>query len=277
MEVSEADRADLPNNTCTGELIQIGDQCFWKQRVVYAGIDVNKVSDINVTTSTFSADFYLWMRYKGADDATAITFNNASSVSFDPTKPLASKLIGDLQYRLYHVTGDFKAAYDFHQYPFDQQQLTISFQNTRLTSKHLVYVIDAPGLKLHDNNAADVDRSRMAFQSLSAWKYRGTQYASDTFTSRSTLGDPRLFDERTRTDYSGLQMTMTIQRKTPAYLVSHGLPLALLFVLVYASLTITIWAATTFDSIPSRFRIWRRRRLASLLKSSARYASLCNL
>jgi branched-chain amino acid transport system substrate-binding protein len=28
MEVSEADRADLPNNTCTGELIQIGDQCF---------------------------------------------------------------------------------------------------------------------------------------------------------------------------------------------------------------------------------------------------------
>jgi len=236
MEVSESDRVNLLNNKCTGEIIQVGNQCFWKQRVVYAGIDLNKVSSIDVTTSTFSADFYLWMRYNGADDVTAITFNDASNVSFDSAKPLASKIINGLQYHLYHVTGNFKATYDFHQYPFDQQQLNISFQNTRLTSEHLVYVIDALGLKLHLNNTAETERVKPAFQSLSSWMYQGTQYASDTFTSRSTLGDPRLFDQRTRTDYSGLQMTLTVQRKTLAYLVSHLLPLALLFLLVYASL-----------------------------------------
>ena len=236
VEVSNPGLIDLPSQEQAGEIIKVGNQNFWKQRVVYAGIDLNKVSSIDVTTSTFSADFYLWMRYKGADDVTAITFTDASNISFDPTKPLASKIIDGLQYRLYHVTGNFKATYDFHQYPFDQQQINISFQNTRLTSEHLVYVIDALGLKLRPNNTADPTTVEPAFQSLSSWTYQGTQYASDTFTSRSTLGDPRQFDQRTRTDYSGLQMTMTVQRKTLAYLISHLLPLALLFLLVYASL-----------------------------------------
>jgi branched-chain amino acid transport system substrate-binding protein len=236
MAVSDSALGNLSNQQRTEEIIQVGKQSFWKQRVVYAGIDVNKISSINVTTSTFTADFYLWMRYSGADDATAIAFTNASSVSFDPTTPQISQIIYGLHYRLYHVTGDFKAIYDFHEYPFDQQRLTIGFQNTHLTSDHLVYVIDALGLRLRIDNTADPTLTTVSFQSLSSWMYQGTQYASDTFTSHSTLGDPRLFDQRTQTDYSGLQMTMTIQRKSLAYLISHLLPMVLLFFLVFASL-----------------------------------------
>jgi branched-chain amino acid transport system substrate-binding protein len=235
--VSNPDMVDLASEVSAGDIIQAGGQSYWKQSVVYAGIDLKEVSAIDVTDSTFTADFYLWLRYTGTNSATAITFTNASSVNFDPSTPVTSQTIDGLQYCLYHVTGDFKADYDFHDYPFDQQKLTISFQNTLLTADRLVYVIDTQGLQM-DQNTALADMTT-AFQLLTSWTYLSTTYASNTFTNHSTLGNPELFDTPVRTDYSGLEMTITIQRKVLPYLISHLLPQVLLFLLVYASLFIS--------------------------------------
>lgn len=235
--VSNPGLVDLAGEEHAGNVIQVGQQYYWKQSVVYAGIDLKEVSAIDVTASTFTADFYLWLRYAGTENATAITFPTASSVTFDPSAPVTSQTIDGLQYRLYHVTGNFKADYDFHDYPFDQQQLTISFQSTLLTADRLVYVIDTQGLQLGQSTTT-LDTAA-AFQLLTSWTYLSTGYASSTFTNRSTLGNPQLFDTQVRTDYSGLEMTITIQRKVLPYLISHLLPQVLLFLLVYASLFIS--------------------------------------
>ncbi|HEY0753643.1 MAG TPA: ABC transporter substrate-binding protein [Ktedonobacteraceae bacterium] len=237
VSISNPALVNLASEEHAGNIIQVGKQYYWKQSVVYAGIDLKEVSNINVTDSTFTADFYLWMRYIGSANATNISFTNASSVMFDPSTPVTSQTINGLQYRLYHVTGDFKADYDYHDYPFDQQQLIISFQNTLLTGDQLVYVIDTQGLQLEQHTT--MDDAKVAFQLLSSWTYRSTQYASDTFTNRSTLGNPLLFNTQVRTEYSGLEMTITIQRKVIPYLISHLLALVLLFLLVYASLFIS--------------------------------------
>lgn len=252
--VNNPDQVDLKAMMRAGEIIKDDNHYFWKQRVVYAGIDINTVSSINVTNATFTVDFYLWMRYIGNDDATDIAFPNASTIAFDPAQPQSRQVITDttlplasqpgsgqrLQYRRYHITGDFKANYDFHDYPFDQQILPIDFQNTRLTSEHLVYVIDAPGLRLKEDNVM-LCKDTAAFQSLSSWicQDQGMQYASDTFSSHSTLGDPQAFAQRAQTDYSGLQVIMRVQRKSLDYLISHLLPLLLLFILVPFSLLLS--------------------------------------
>lgn len=235
--VSNPGLVDLTSEEHAGDIIQVGEQYYWKQSVVYAGIDLKEISAIDVTDSTFTADFYLWLRYAGTENATAISFTNASSDTFDPSAPVASQTIDGLQYRLYHVTGDFKADYDFHDYPFDQQRLIISFQSTLLTADRLVYVIDTQGLQLGQRTTT-LDTAA-AFQLLTSWTYLSTGYASNTFANRSTLGNPQLFDTRVRTEYSGLQMTITIQRKVLPYLISHLLPQVLLFLLVYASLFIS--------------------------------------
>ncbi len=240
MGVNNLSPDELAKQKTAGEIIQLGDEHFWKQKVIYAGIDINQISSVNMAESKFTADFYLWMRYRDTDAAADITFPNAITVSFDPQSPLESRIIDGLNYRLYHVTGDFKANYDFHDYPFDQQQLRIGFQNTRIRSDRLVYAIDAEGLRLRADNTLDLRLVTTAFQSLSSWKYLSTQYASNTFTSTTTRGDPSLFGLQTRTDFSGLQATTIIQRKSLAYLTSHVLPLALLFILVYASLFLPI-------------------------------------
>ncbi len=231
--------ADLSGEkSAVQSIIQVGKQSYWKQSVAYAGIDLKNVSSIDITHSTFTADFYFWVRYAGSEDATSIAFTNASSISFNPSAPIVSETIDGLNYRLYDVTGDFDVDFDFHDYPFDQQRLTISFQNTLLTSDRLVYAIDSQGLELNAKDSGD-GTAVAAFQSLSSWKYRSTQYASNMFTNHSTLGNPEVFDTQTRTDYSGLAMTTTIQRNVLPYLVNHLLALAVLFLLVYASLYIS--------------------------------------
>lgn len=228
---------DLAAARRAGNTLRLGGQDYWKQRVVYAGLNINKISQVNVTSGTFSADFYFWLRYSGSDDATNIVFTNATSdVTFDPASSLNAETIDGLHYRLYHVTGDFKASYDYHDYPFDRQNLTISFQNTTLTRDHLTYVIDILGLRLRADDTPDPAVAAAAFGSLASWSYRSMRYTSDTFTSDSTFGKPALFVGLTETAYSGLQVTMTIQRNSRAFLVNHVLPLLLLFLIVYATL-----------------------------------------
>ncbi len=220
-----------------GNIVSLNGAPVWKQHVVYTGININKIGQINVGAGTFSADFYFWLRYSGSDDATHIVFTNATNdVTFEANQPLDAEVLNGLHYRLYHVSGDFKAAYDFHDYPFDRQTLSISFQNTSITRDQLTYVIDAQGLRLRDDNTPDPATAAAAFSSLASWSYLSTRYSSDTFTSTSTLGNPFLFEGHTQTDYSGLQVTMTVQRDARAFLVNHLLPLVLLFLIVYATL-----------------------------------------
>jgi hypothetical protein len=53
-----------------------------------------------------------------------------------------------LSYRLYRISGDFKAHFDLHDYPFDTQQLRLHFQNTERRRELITYVIDRFGLRL---------------------------------------------------------------------------------------------------------------------------------
>ena len=64
---------------------------------------------------------------------------------FDPKRRPQDRPGGRLNYRLYRITGDFKASYDLHDYPFDEQQLRLRFQNAEQRRELVTYVIDGSG------------------------------------------------------------------------------------------------------------------------------------
>ncbi len=69
------------------------------------------------------------MRHGGADDLpTDVEFTGFSG-AFDPARPLQSGREDRLNYRLYRVSGTFKANFDLHDYPFDRQLLLIHLMN----------------------------------------------------------------------------------------------------------------------------------------------------
>jgi hypothetical protein len=129
------------------------------------------------------------------------------------------------------LVGTFTANYDFHRFPFDVQALSIGFQNTRVQGEQIVYVIDTRGLPASGSASA-----MQAVSDLDSWQYRSTEYVSDSFVSRSTRGDPRLFGTNVRSEYSGMQTIVSVSRRAETFVFKQLLPLALLILIVYASL-----------------------------------------
>jgi ABC-type branched-subunit amino acid transport system substrate-binding protein len=138
-----------PAEIASGAVVDIGEGSYARrQQVVYTGVYLNELPRVDVGQSTFTADFYLWLRYArnagaGAADPTEIDFPDLVRGTFDPKKPTRE---GDLDdgttYRLWRMRGDFKNDYDLHRYPFDRQDLIIRLFNARADSDRIAYVQD---------------------------------------------------------------------------------------------------------------------------------------
>ena len=240
--VSNLKLVDLEQELTEGNIVAFNTpettQYFWKQDVVYTGIDVNKLTGIDQTNSTFSVDFYLWMRYlDDSDIVTSIEFPEAIANSsdpnlppFDPDFPERDTIINGNNYRLYRINAQFKENFDFRDYPFDRQKLNIYFQNVQTPSDRLIYVVDTFGLQTQAKNKFK------PYQALELWQFKGLQHARETFATSSTRGNPLLFDTNIQVDYPGLAATVILQRRFNIFLVKTLLPLGLLVLVLYSTL-----------------------------------------
>ncbi|MFN5864047.1 MAG: ABC transporter substrate-binding protein [Pseudanabaena sp.] len=235
--ITNPERLNLPKELQSGSIVQTGDQYFWRQRVVYAGMDINKLNRID--KSSFTADFYVWFRYSGSDEPTEIQFPDAVTNSVNPTAPvfdgkapIKAQVVNGLNYRLYRVRGEFRNAFDFRDYPFDSQKLNLRFDNPILSTERLVYAIDTVGLKLPRAK----DAERRPFQGLQLWNFKDITYVQDSSRSTSTQGDPDLVQSNAQIEYPGLSIRMTFQRKTIVFLSKNVSPLILLSLLTYCCL-----------------------------------------
>ncbi|MFN5855278.1 MAG: hypothetical protein ACK456_05170, partial [Pseudanabaenaceae cyanobacterium] len=247
--VADLRRVDIPAEKKAGNLFNLRyknkNQFFWRQSVVYAGIDMNRLNRVDQARSSITADFYLWFRYSGTDNptvnenATAIEFldgltntQRPSQPIFDARNTLQSGNLDGLNYRLYRIKAEFRNSFDLRDYPFDTQKLNIRFQNTRVPSDRLIYVVDTLGLRL---NNPDLQQRRKPFE-LQVWNFKDLEYAQDIFRSTSTLGNPDRFGNNSQTDFPGFNIRITLQRKSSVFLSKNLLPLLLLTVVVYATL-----------------------------------------
>jgi branched-chain amino acid transport system substrate-binding protein len=232
--IANPERLNLPKELQAGSIVASGEKYFWRQRVVYAGMDINKLNRID--KSTFTADFYVWFLYNGTDEPTEIQFPDAVTNSVNPTapvfdgkSPIKSQVVDGLNYRLYRVRGEFRNAFDFRDYPFDSQKLNLRFDNPNLSTERLIYAIDTVGLKLPRSKEAE----RKPFQGLQLWNFKDITYFQDSSRSTSTQGDPELVQSNAQVEYPGLSIRMTFQRKTLVFLSKNGFPLMLLAFLTY--------------------------------------------
>jgi ABC-type branched-subunit amino acid transport system substrate-binding protein len=267
--VRNADGADI----ASGAVIAVGPGRFMRrQQVVYTGVYLNEIPRIDIAQSTFTADFYLWMRFAKDTsvvdaDPTDIKFPTLVRGSFDPKRPSAQ---GDLDdgttYRLWQVTGDFKNDFDLHHYPADRQILTMRLFNARAASDRIVYVQDrrssgksswvAPGTALAANNSGisalaasatsaeakpvfdtfDSPVAPNAFRNLTQWLPVQAEEGRDNLVTESALGDPRLVGFERIRELSGFDFTVEMRRRIFATLAKTLLPLGLMALIMYASL-----------------------------------------
>jgi branched-chain amino acid transport system substrate-binding protein len=125
-------------------------------QVVTVGVYIQSISDVDLRTGTFVADFYLWFLWRGGIDPTiTYEFTNAIREDLDTratsvneqNEPEPELLEDGRLYQIFHVQGRFVQPYDVDDYPIDTQTLTISIEDAYSGLGDLVYEVDeASGL-----------------------------------------------------------------------------------------------------------------------------------
>ena len=221
-----------------GRIMTVDGGYVYKANVIYAGVDLLQVEEIDIKTSTYKVDFYLWFRYfPNKQDADFLpedfVFTNAEEI-------LESTLIKDEEnedgtsLKTYRISGVFKNQFQFYEYPFDHQYLVVEFRNQNATTSFIQYVVDQIGMRYKEDDDLKANyEENGAFESTFGWTVKHAVVAQDIFPTYSTFGSPQNFDNRTATDYSLINLKVDIQRTSLQYVIKSLLPLLITLILAY--------------------------------------------
>jgi ABC-type branched-subunit amino acid transport system substrate-binding protein len=219
------------------ETIDIGGNTFVVQRVVQTGVDFNLIRDLNTVAETFYADFFVWFKYFGADDAADVVFTNISDPQTLTIDEVRSTDVEGLQYRVYRVTGTFTSPLNFHAFPFDAQDLLVHFQNRTLPSYQLVYAIDSDFAQIPNSDRLTVGgHATESISQINNWHANELEVFAGSVGTSSNLGDPEVKQASQGIEFSQVGVTIDISRNVAQFLLKNLLPLILLLAITYISL-----------------------------------------
>lgn len=206
--------------------IGINGQLFRKTRVIYTGIDFNRIGNLNLIESSFDTNFYLWFRYRGTFDDRNIEFINATEpiVLGDP---IVTDSSNGMTTHAYRVQGTFRSHFDFHNYPFDKQALKIEFKHQHAQKDELLYVTDIEGLR------QGFKRQRRSSIHLGGWAVQPTTFFQEIASTSSTLGVPRFMENGNLIEYSQFTASITLVRDALNFVIKHLMTLVILLIVTY--------------------------------------------
>jgi len=231
---------DLQAELDSGRVLLVDGKYRHRTNIVYTGIDINEIRNLDEKTSSYLVDFYLWFRFQGDIDADNIEFSNYGTDRMDSgeklelDEPIDQEEIDGVKYRVYRVKADFQEEFWFNDYPFDRQDLAVRFRHVNQTRDNLIYVVDVVGMR--DTIAREILsnwKEAKVFDTISDWKVREVNFFPDTLTNDSTLGNPRLFNADSTLQYSRFNAVIGIERDTINFSIKNLLPLLFFIALSY--------------------------------------------
>jgi len=221
----------------TGRIITLDGRYVYVVNMIYTGIDIIEMREISQIASTYTADFYLWFRYKPQTNSAFkpdnIIFMNAESINSKDVIREETTADGSV-YKTLRVSGTFKNQFNFQAYPFDQQDLVIRFRNQDANASFIQYAVDRPGMRYNtDADLLTYLSANAAFDPLHGWKALTAHAEQKLFSTTSTLGNPQNFGNKIPTDFSVFDIDIQIKRAALEYVLKSLLPLLITLVLAY--------------------------------------------
>ena len=221
---------DFEEELRDGRIIKTDSQYIDKAMVVYTGMELNKVRDININESSYFMDFYIWFRSNNEFQVDAIEFINADS-NLEFGDPISEEITEDMVYRAYRVKGVFKGEFALNNYPFDRHSLAVQFYNPGITRDHLIFVRDELGMDSSSDLLSDL-KQRRALDGPE-WNFTQVDFFQDTMQTNTRLGHPDMLDSKIVSEFSRFNSTIQIERKVASYSIKNLTPLLLLLGLAY--------------------------------------------
>ncbi|MFO0748003.1 MAG: ABC transporter substrate-binding protein [Myxococcota bacterium] len=214
-----------------GSMVRSGGELFAKVQVVYAGLDVVAIPEVDLHAGLFTADLFIWFRYQGELDVAALELATADA-PVDFGAPIWVRKRGDVTTATYRVKTTFRGDFDFHDYPFDTQKLRIELRHRSRTTASLVLALDRLGMRTVDDGPDMRQRLAGALGS-SSWKLLDAVAYQDDIRSASTLGEIGMRSADVGLTYSRVNAVMTIGRDVGTYGLRNLLPLMLIIIVLY--------------------------------------------
>jgi len=109
---------------------------------VYVGMYVNRIYDVSLRDNRFSADFYLWFRWKNKELDPIKSFEIVGGEKTFQSEPYRSK-DGDVNYAFSRVSAVMTQHWDVSAFPFDDHVLTVQIEDGENETGTMVYLLDA--------------------------------------------------------------------------------------------------------------------------------------
>jgi len=228
----------------SGRVLHVDNKYMYKTNVVYTGIEVLELSELDMHKLTFQMDFFIWFRFKGDIAPENIIFANAIT-PIRLNKPVTEKVIDGINYRAYRVSGMFKADFLPGSYAFRQHVIGLSFRHRELTRNNLIYVIDVLGMGLtHSESLTTKLIHAKVLQPNMNWGIRNVWFFQD-IENKTALGSPEYLDPSGGTlKYSRFNLGIRIEKSEftlrgiiPRVIVYEVLFLSLLLLSIFALMT----------------------------------------
>jgi len=189
-----------------GEIIVNNGHPMAKTSVVYTGIHIKEISKLDITNSKYTAEFYLWFRFKGVLDISLIEFLNAVN-QVNLGQPLVDETFDNNNTKLFHAKAEFREDFDFHAYPFERHLLTIKLQYPVMKKKHLIFIADPIDLPKYYENVKYTNFHNKH------WKLGQLSLYQNTLEKHSSLGNPKYFKTNNILNFSRLTAEIPLIRK----------------------------------------------------------------
>ncbi len=216
-------------------VLLIDNKYMYKTNVVYVGVELNEITEIDITNLTYTLDFYLWFRFQGELNTQNIEFINV----VEPIQLEAPKIdkLGDQTSHLYHIQGRFKSHFLANYYAYKQYELGMSFRHKELTRYNLIYVTDILGMGLtEDKPLLDKIKKAQVLSPLSGWTTTNLWFFQDR-VKKSPLGSLRYLNVPGRQiEYS--RFNAAIKIKSNQFTLRSRLPFQLSVNLVMFSIIV---------------------------------------
>lgn len=207
---------------------------YVKTPVVYSGIELNSLDNIDVRANTFAADFFLWFRYQYELNL------DPHEVEF-PTVVSGATLGKEVGRRskdgfttvTYHVKGVFHSDYEFSRFPFDEQTLKIPIQFHNSNNYTMILAYGGSGASQANGANAGAAGAPPANPVLASklWRMKKEIFYRDVVAYKSSFGDEGAGRE-SGVEVNRINAAITIERDVFGFAVKNFLPLVCILVAV---------------------------------------------
>lgn len=204
----------------------VGDRLLGKKNLVFAGMDLISVDNLNSSTGEFFVNFYIWFRFKGDFNEQQIVFENAENPIL-LEQPILETRQDDFTIRSYEVKAKFKQTMTYDNFPFEKHGLTIRFHHKFQTDQKLIFIPDYLSMRTY----LSPKPRQISMENTSSWEVDHVIQSRDTFEKQFSgfkLG------------YSSYNAQIQTQRIDRLFPLKVLVPLLALILFLYFSLFLPI-------------------------------------